>query len=378
MKLTKLREDKYRLFWEIGFDTATGKRKQRTEVFNGSRKSAEKRWREVQGEIDEGIVVDPQNMRFSELLERWQRDVLPMRVRPSTLANYNVLIRVHILPQLGHLKLDKINPVILQRFYRNKLEQDDNQNTGGKLSHRTVRYIHSIIRMSLDQAVKWNLVIRNVADIVDQPRETKKEMTVWNPEQVGIFLSFLREHRLYALYFIALATGMRQGEILGLRWSDIDWQTKQFYVATSLSPGRELSEVKPANSKRNVSVSADVLAVLKQHRVNMLEEKLALGQEYVGNEDQLVFHSSIGTPLSARNVLRHFKAMQKKCGVPEIRFHDLRHTSATLMLMKGIHPKVVSERLGHSSVKFTMEKYSHVLPNMQEEAAAVLDEYLKN
>lgn len=370
MKISKVSENKYRLFWEMGYSETTGKRKQRTETFNGSRKASEVRWRAVQAEIDRGIIVDPQNMRFGELLDRWVNDVLPISgVEKSTIETYRNRIRIHIRPALGHHKLSSLSPIHLQAFYKKKLTEEN-------LASATVNFLHTLIKTVLGQAVSWDLVSRNVAKKVKPPKSSQDEMKVWTAAEASIFLDSMKEHRLYALFLLALTTGMRHGEVLGLRWQDVNFVNKEISVQKSLSPVGKLGEPKTRASRRVISITQDVVIALQNHRKKMLEERLRLGPNYKGNTWDLVFVNKFGSLIYSVTTRIVMNRYIEKSGVSKIRFHDLRHTSATLMLSKGINPKVVSERLGHTSVAFTMQKYAHVLPHMQQEAADILGELL--
>ena len=309
--------------------------------------------------LAEGLMV-AKDIRLDQFLDIYLKDVASHNLREKTLQAYESLVRIHIKPELGFYKLSQLTPAVIQRFYSKKLES---------LSKRTVQFIHSVLHKSFDQALRWNLVPRNVFDLVDAPHPNRKTMTVWSREQARRFLKFVEEDRLYPLYTLAIATGMREGEILGLYWEDVDFIKSEINVQRAIQylvgKGLTITEPKTKSSRRSITVARFAMDTLRNH-FDKAEIKTGL-----------VFRTSQNTPFSPRNIVRHFKLMTKKAGLPEIRFHDLRHTAATLMLSGGIHPKVVQEMLGHSQISLTLDTYSHVVPTMQKEAADKMDVLLK-
>jgi integrase len=241
-----------------------------------------------------------------------------------------------------------------------------------------VRVIHSVFHCALNRAVKWGLLGRNPASHVDKPKVNRKEMKTLTAEQVIRLLNFSQGSRYEALYHLAVTTGLRQGELLGLRWSDLDWGTGHLRVQRQLQrvPGQGLvlNEPKSSSGRRLVVLGPATLDKLRDHKRQQWREKIVAGDRW--RENDLIFPSTIGTPMGPRNMVREFKESLQRARLPNIRFHDLRHTAATLMLQEGIHPKVIQERLGHSQISITMDTYSHVLPAMQEEAAQKLDDLL--
>jgi integrase len=231
----------------------------------------------------------------------------------------------------------------------------------------------------LGQAAKWNLAARNVTDLVDAPRITRTEMHVLSPEEARQLLNAARGDRLEALYFLALATGMRQGEILGLHWKDVDLDGGAVHVRFTMhhmAGGFIFTEPKSSRSRRRIELANAATAALRRHRVAQAEERLKAGVGW--NDQDLVFTSLSGAPIDGSNLLRkRFHPLLVKAGLQKIRFHDLRHTAATLLMGQGIHPKIVSEMLGHSNIAITMDLYSHVTPTMQKEAARALDVLLR-
>lgn len=303
--------------------------------------------------VKDGIVVDDKGMTFGEYLERYMKDVGAHTLRPKTHESYTWLIRKHIKPGLGRRKLSALQPHHIQEFYSKKLEEG--------LSRRSVQYMHAVIRKALNQAVQWGLVKLNVSNRVTAPRPKKKTPETLSVGQAKTLLDHVRDHPLYPVYLMALTTGMRQGEILGLYWEDIDFDKGQIHVRRSAQylrgKGIVITDPKTKNAKRTIAMP-DVLAGVLQ----AMEPGTGL-----------VFRTGNGTPYSPRNVLRHFQDSLKAVGLPRIRFHDLRHTAATQLLADDVHPKIVQEMLGHSSIALTLDTYSHVLPAVRRKASNSMD-----
>jgi integrase len=242
----------------------------------------------------------------------------------------------------------------------------------------TVRHLHAVLHGALDDAARWGLVARNVADLVAPPRAARKGMITLSPDQARALLDTTRGDRLEALYVLALTTGMRQGELLALRWRDVDLDRHTLHVTGSLlttPDGWKISDPKTDSSRRRITLTATAVDALRRHRSAQNEERLRLGGAWEDND--LVFANEVGRPIEVRNLMRRsFLPLLKQSGLPRIRFHDLRHTAATLLLGQGQHPKVVAEMLGHSRISTTLDLYSHVTPTMQREAADAMDAML--
>jgi len=243
------------------------------------------------------------------------------------------------------------------------------------LSPRTIKYAHTLLNDALGHAVRWRLLPNNPAQHVTLPRQERNEMRVLSKKQVTAFLEAAEGDRYYTLFLLAIATGIRSGELLGLQWKDVDMQRATVAVHRTLvriGTNWSFTEPKTARSKRRIALPHSVLPVLRTHRKQQAEERLMCGEKY--DDHDLVFATATGKPLRRRNLnRRHFKPILDRADLPDIRFHDLRHTCATLLLAEGENPKVVSERLGHSSITLTLDTYSHVLPNMQRKAADKLE-----
>jgi integrase len=278
---------------------------------------------------------------------------------------------VHIVPALGRIKLKTLSPAHLQGFYRERL------NSG--LSSRTVQYLHALLHKALKQALRWELVPRNVATAVDPPRLHREEIQPLSPTQARAFLAAAREDRLEALYVLAIHCGLRQGELLGLRWEDIDLEAGTLQVRRTLTAAkgeRTFTVPKTVKSRRKVKLTAGAIDALIRHKQRQIEEREHLAGLW--QAQGLIFASGVGTPINRHNLLhRSFKPLLEKAGLPHsVRFHDLRHTCATLLLGKSVHPKLVQELLGHSNVSITLDTYSHILPGMSNYAATVMNDTL--
>jgi integrase len=319
----------------------------------------------------QGALIATGDQILSVFLTSWLQDTAQHAVREKTYISYRQLIELHVLPLLGKVKLQKLGPQHLQRLYNTKHEEG--------YSPQTIQHIHRLLHRALKDAVRWNLVPRNVCDLVDTPRVPKKEMQTLTPEQAQQFLDAARGDPLEALYVLALNTGMREGELLALQWKDIDFKRGKLQVKRKImrlpKKGFVISEPKTARSKRSIPLAPLTLEALKQHRLRQYEQRQEAGPLW--DEQDLVFCNSMGRPIEVGNMLRRsFRPLLAKAGLPQIRFHDLRHSCATLLLTMEVHPKVVQERLGHSQISVTLDMYSHVLPTIQEDATRRLETLL--
>lgn len=249
----------------------------------------------------------------------------------------------------------------------------------GGLSKRSVQLIHSVLHRELGHAVRWQIIPQNPADAVIAPRPRKQQHSYWDRDQVATLLDHVRDDLLFALYRLALTTGMRRGELLGLRWRDVDLERQRISIRQSLGQdgnGRPtLQEPKTPASIRTIAITETDVAILRKHRRLQGEERLRLGSDY--RDMDLVFSAPLGTPINPGNLIRQFKRAIREAGVPERRFHDMRHTHASLMLSAGVHPKIVQERHGHAQISTTLDTYSHALPNLQVDAAMTLENHLR-
>lgn len=292
-------------------------------------------------------------------------------IKPRTWKRREEYIRLHVVPAPGKVPLAKLNPQHIQALYAQKLDE--------KLSPTTVHHLHAILHRALKGAMRLGLVQRNVTEMIDSPRMARHEMQTLSPEEARRLLAAAKGDRLEALYLLAISTGMRQGELLALRWRDVDLDTSILHVTATLQftpTGYVFADPKTPYSRRLVALSSSVVEGLRQHRMRQSDERSRLASAW--HDLDLVFPNTVGNPMDGINLLKYdFYPTLQKAGVKRIRFHDLRHTAATLLLGNGINPKVVSEMLSHSNVTITLNLYSHVLPHMQHDAAAAMDATLR-
>jgi integrase len=342
----------------------------RKTIYGRKYKEVEEKLAEARGDAARGLVFDADNLKLGEYLDRWLADSVADTVRPTTFERYEQIVRVHIRPALGNLKLKNVTPAHVRGLYREKLEVG--------LSPRTVQYIHVTLHKALKQAVADGLIPRNATEAVKPPQIRKEEIRPLTAEQVKMLFEAVRDDRLESLYILAVHTGLRQGELLGLKWGDVDLEAGTLQVRGTLTTtkgGPVLRAPKTKGSRRTVKLSPTALEALRSHLERQLGEIDQAGDLW--RENGLIFASESGEHLKRHYITTHrFKPLLKRAGLPQIRFHDLRHTCATLLLTKNVNPKVVSEMLGHATIAITLDTYSHVLPNMQSEAAQAMEEGL--
>jgi integrase len=313
----------------------------------------------------DGLVFDAGSTTTGEYLTRWLSDSVRGTVQGSTYRSYGRVVDGHLVPGVGRVKLAKLRPDHIRRLYRSMLD-------AGKAT-RTVQYAHTLLKRALAQAVMDGLIPRNAAEAVRPPKLKRDEIQPLNADQVRALLD-ASDERSRALYTVAVRTGMRPGEILALRWSDVDLEAGTVQINRALSEG-EFSTPKTPRSRRRISLSPATVAALKAHRKRQLEERIA--KAGLWEDHGLVFPSSVGTPKSQRNLNREFKNAAKRAGLPDhFKLYDLRHTCATLLLSRNVHPKYVQELLGHASIAQTLDTYSHVIPGMDGGTGGAIDEAL--
>jgi integrase len=341
-------------------------------VSGKTKEVARRALREARSNADQGLVFDAEDLKVGEYLDRWLTDSVLDTVRQRTFERYESIVQVHIKPAFWRVKLKALTPNHVRGLYRNKLDNG--------LAPRTVNYIHTTLHKALKDAVSDGLVPRNAA-AVKAPRPEKPEIHPLSPEQARRLIETAREtgDRFKALHVLALHCGLREGELLGLKWGDVDFSG----TSAILQVRRTLSETRtghkfenPKNGKgRSVKLSRKATEVLRSHRTSQNEERLRVGSLWQDNG--LMFPTTTGTTMSCTNLLdRHFKPLLKRAELPAIRLHDLRHTCATILLMAGKHPKYLQELLGHASINITLDTYSHVIEGMDCGLADAMDEAL--
>jgi integrase len=345
-----------------------GKRARRW-LYGKTRAEVANRLRSAIQAHQDGTLVQPGRTTVEQFLNRWLADCARQRLRPRTFLSYSQMVRLHIVPTLGRVPLQRLTPQHVQAWL--------NERHRAGLSPRTCQYMRAILRSALAQAHRWGIVARNVATLVESPRVTRHEITPLNPEQARALLAAVRDHRLGALFTVAIALGLRQGEALGLTWGAVDLDTGTLTVrAAPQRVGKtwELVEPKSERSRRTLVMPEVVSTALRAHRVTQLQERLLAGSRW--SETGFVFTTRTGTPLEARNLIRAFNAVLRDTGLPRVRFHDLRHTAATFLLAQGVDPRTIMETLGHSQISLTLDTYSHVLPSLQHDAAERMNRLL--
>jgi integrase len=352
---------------------ANGKRQYHYKQIKGTKSDAQTYLNDVLHSKDTGTFIQPVALTLNEYLMKWLARGARPRVSERTHEGYQYLLDRHVQPELGKQKLSDVRPLHIQKLY------SDMQERG--LSARTVRYLHAVLSSALKQAVRWGMLARNPAELVELPRQARKEMQALSPTEAAEFLKAAASDRWGVLFAFALATGLRPEEYLGLQWKDVDLERgivtiRRALVWRSIGGGWYFGEPKTTRSRRQIPLPASTLRALAEHRRKQAAERLKAGAIYQQND--LVFATPEGGPLAPRNLKRrHFRPILERAKLPpDFRLYDLRHSCATLLLAAGEHPKVVSERLGHASITLTLDVYSHVLPTMQEAASQKLESLL--
>ncbi len=351
--------------WAGSFYSVEGKR---VYVYGSTQQEALEKLRKAQSEQEQGVLATGPKLKLGVYLEQWLEDVKKPELRVSSYVKYKKLIVGYIIPALGNLQLQKLTPQHVQSFYTKKLKEG--------LSAKTVHSIHGVLHNAIDNAVRWRLVPKNVTDLVTPPRLEKHEVQSLTLEQARTLLAAARGHRLDMLLTLALTTGMRRGELLALRWSDIDLESGLLQVRRTVDfiarYGYVEGEPKTARSRRKIVLPAFVVAMLKQHRKNQLEQRLKVGDDW--QDRDLVICGLEGNYLNPRYLLKLFDKLLVEAGLSHMRFHDLRHSVVTLLLGMGVDPRTIQVFVGHEDITTTLRIYSHVLPSMQQGVADKLSE----
>jgi integrase len=377
--ITKRADGRWMARVTIGRDPATGKLR-RLCLYGRTRQEVANQLARALSDVSRGSFVAPHKLMVGEWLDVWLRDYKQPSIRPVTLDSYARMIRVHLKPALGEIPLQALRSDQVQRFYKNKREAG--------LSARTVRYLHTILHGALKQAMKNQLVVRNVSEATTLPGDKTRMMHPFILGQVQQFLDAVREDRLFAAFFLEVGTGLRRGELLGLRWRDVNLEAGVVHVRQTLvrvgnhdAPASDrktrliFQEPKTEQSRRTIPIPAAIIDQLKRHKARQAQEKFLMGEAY--EDHGLVFCQANGQPIDPRNFTRHFERLLQRAELPHIRFHDTRHTFATLMLELGEAPKVVQSMLGHTKISTTLDIYSHVSLDLERQAAAKLNAVLR-
>ena len=351
-------------YWVGSLSLPDGNRK----VFYGKKQS------EVIAKLDEaandlrrGMLAVGSNTTLQEYLENWLENVHKPTIRLSTYLNYRKLLKNYLVPGIGKVKIHRLTPQQVQGFYSQKMSEG--------LAPKTVNNIHGVLHKALDNAVKWNILPRNVCDAVTPPRIPRKEKNVLTKQQAHTLLEEVRTHRLEALLTLAITTGMREGELLALHWQDMNFEDCSLQVKRAVSYlkgyGYVESEPKTAKGRRMIKLPVFVVDILVRHKAQQEEQRREVGSTWIDKD--LVFTNAQGYYYSSSTLRKVFRRFLVSIGLPHMRFHDLRHSAATILLAMKVHPKVVQEILGHSQIAMTLDVYSHALPSMQEDVTKQWD-----
>lgn len=353
--------------WMARISLPGGKRKY---YYGDTRAEVAKKLTEATRDRDKGLPVVGERLTVGQHLDTWLESSVKPSVRPRTYAGYEAHVRLHLKPALGKVSLSKLTPQQVQSFL--------NQTIEGGLTPATALRIRATLRKSLNQAMRWGLVSRNVATLIDAPKARRPKIEPMPPEQARQFLAAIQGDQHEALYNLVLATGLRQGEALGLRWEDIDIDRGSVTVRRSLQRLKgvsTLSQTKTEGSWRTLPIPPIAVQRLREHRARQNRERLQAGDGW--NDLGLVFTAAAGEPIEPSGVTKRFQRILKREGLPRRRFQDLRHTAATYWLLQGIDLQVVKDLLGHSQISLTADTYAHVMPALREDAAARMEELLR-
>lgn len=349
--------------WVAAVTLDTGRR---SCFYGATQRAVREKLRAARRAIEDGLSVASDRQKVGTFLTRWLAEVAQPTVRPSTYVRYRELLAGHIIPVVGHLPLATLSPLDLQGLYAQ---------LGQRLGPRTVGHCHRVLHKALADALRFGFVHRNVCDAARPPKVARAEMHVLDGDQARALLAAAVGDPLEALYVLALHTGLRSGELLALKWADVDLDAGRLSVNRTvrhmIGQGAVEGEPKSARSRRNVLLTPLAIAALRRHRTRQAVQRL---RATYWDDLDLIFTNAVGRHVQTNNLrLRSFLPLLDRAGLPAIRFHDLRHSFATLLLLAGVHVKVVSEMLGHSNIGLTLDSYSHVLPSMQADAVAKME-----
>lgn len=354
----------------IELNKVNGKRKQKWYTVHGDKKDAEKFLTQKLRELDTGVLIDNKNINVRQYFNYWYEQHCLNKLSPTTYESYRRNLDNYILKELGHIKLEDLQPMHLQCFYTKCSKMG--------LSNKTILYFHKIIHSALRQGMKWQFVIRNVADCVDTPKPEKYKPKFLNDKEVLALIKATNDTDLYIPTIIAISTGMRRGEILGLTWKNIDLENEIIKVTQALYPTKQglvILPPKTENSIRNVSIPLTLIDILRDYKEKQNGIRERLGKHYIDND--LVCCTVNGEAINPTTLNHKFHNILKQNNLPLIRFHDLRHSHASLLLKEKVQMKAISERLGHSDINITMNLYSHIYEETNKDIANTFDKFIK-
>jgi integrase len=355
----------WRVRYDLPPDPVTGRRREKRETCK-TEKEAKATLAARRTAAEQGTAVESTRTTLREYLERWLESAVRPTVRETTYRRHAGLVRMHVVPYLGNVPLQRLGALQVQELYDTLRSCERRDGKGGTLSPRSVRYVHVVLKQALKQAVRWRLVPYNAAEGAEPPRAVRPHIDVWDADEAARFLEAAQGDSYGAIWEVALGTGLRKGELLALRWCDVELDRATLHVRRTLTEteeGVDYGEPKTKAGRRTLKLSGESVEALRAQRAT---RPLAIDAE------ALVFTSAAGTPISQRNLSRRFYALTAKAGLKHIPFHGLRHTHATLLLAEGVNVKAVSARLGHASIQITLDTYAHWLPQMDDQAAAAI------
>lgn len=350
----------YSIVIDIGNDPQTGKRQQKRFSGYKTKKEAQSSLATIIHELEQGLFVLPTSTTLKEFFGYWLEQS-KIKLSPTTVYSYEVIINNHIIPIMGNIKLTDLKPIIINEYYNNKLES---------LSGRTVLHHHRMLRKALQDAVNWQIIRDNPCDSVEPPKAKKYRPDVYDKEDIKKLIIAISGHELEAHISLALFLGLRRGELLALKWSDINYEHSTITIQRNLVIANSkllLKEPKTEDSTRTIVLTPEILEILRKHKINQKEQKLKFGKYYT--DSNFIFTKENGENINPGSFSHTFADFLKKNNLRHIRLHDLRHTNATLMLMSNVPAKIASARLGHSNISTTLDIYSHVLKDMEKEVS---------
>ena len=369
---------KWEITIDVGRDPDTGKRIRHFQTVVGNKREAQRQLAELQLDIEKGIYVkQSKQLTLGAWLRQWLEGYAASHLSLKSSESYRHQMECYVIPELGRIRLIDLRPQHIQGYVQKALKEGRKLKTGG-LSHRTVQYHYRILSKSLNDAMKMGLIAFNACKGVSPPRPQRSEIPSIGPDELSRLIEAIEPSSFFLYYYTLLLTGLRRSELLALKWRDVDLELSSFYVNHSLHRLDDgtiiVKEPKTPRSRRPVDLPPSLALTLRQHRIDSQAKWVLMGKTLTEND--YVYHMVNGSPLNPNTVSHTFGKLMERAGMPDIRLHDLRHIHATMLLKAGTHPRIVQERLGHSSIATTLDIYSHTVPGLQKAAAERLDTLL--